>query len=149
MRYEPCAQSVNELFEEVQQQYFPELRNVAIMLLLDTKKCNSKGKLVLGRIKKASEMEKYLTTDIVEDEGIDFVMLLDKNMATHCEEEDIKRVIRHELRHIFITERGKLTIIPHDYEDFVIEVELNQNDTRWALRVAEMVNLIYDQEEDE
>jgi hypothetical protein len=70
-------------------------------------------------------------------------------MTAHCDEEDVKRVIRHELRHIFITERGKLTLQPHSLEDFYEEVELNNNDTRWALRVVEMVSLIYDQEEDE
>jgi hypothetical protein len=118
------------------------------MILLDTKKCKSKGKIVLGKIKKASEVEKYLTADIVE-EGIDFVMFLDKNMVTHCDDIDVKRVIRHELRHIFVSERGKLILVPHSLEDFYEEIDLNADDTRWSLRVAEMVGLIYDQDEDE
>jgi len=149
MRYEPCTEDVRGLFETVKSEHFPELRNVQIMILLDTKKCKSKGKMVLGKIKKASEVERYLTTDIVEDEGIDFVMFLDKNVVTHCDENDLTRLMRHELRHVFITERGKLTLRPHDFEDFREEVDLNHDDPNWASRVVEMVSLIYDQAEDE
>jgi hypothetical protein len=149
MRYEPATQEIVDLYEDVKAQHFPELRNIQIMLLMDTKKCKSKGKLVLGKIKKASEVEKYLTTDIVEEEGIDFVMFLDKNMITHCDKVDLARLVRHELRHIFINERGKLTLLPHDFEDFRMEVDLNHDDPNWASRVAEMVSLIYEQREDE
>lgn len=148
MRYEPCTDVVNEVFETVKREHFPELCNVNIMVLLDTKKCKSKGKLVLGKIKKASEIERYLTEDELINDGVDFIMFLDKNMVTHCEEVDMVRLIRHELRHVFITERGKLTLRPHDFEDFREEVDLNHDDPNWASRVVEMVLLIYDQEED-
>lgn len=148
MRYEPATQEVNDLLFEVKHEHFPELGNVNIMVLLDTKKSKAKGKLLLGKIKKASDVEKYLTTDVAE-EGVDYVMFLDKVMVTFCDDSDVKRIIRHELRHIFITERGKLTLIPHSLEDFYEEVELNADDPRWAPRVAEMVTLIYEQDEDE
>jgi hypothetical protein len=117
------------------------------MILLDTKKTKSKGKLCLGRIKRASEVEKYLTSEDVE-EGYDYVMFLDKIMVDHCSPEDLRRIIRHEMRHIFITDRGKLTLQPHSLEDFYEEVELNIDDPRWALRVAEMISTIYEQAED-
>jgi hypothetical protein len=155
MRYEEVIGNVEILFNEVKNMHFPELRNVQILILLDTKKCKSKGKLVLGRIKKATDVERYLTSDEMPvgttgpEEGYDFIMFLDKNMTIHCADEDIKRIIRHELRHIFITETGKLTLIPHSLEDFYEEVDLNADDPRWAPRVAEMVSLIYEQGEDD
>jgi hypothetical protein len=155
MRYEPATTHIVSLFEEVRREHFPELASVEIMILLDTKKSKAKGKLLLGKIKKASEVEKYLTSDNMPvgttgpEEGYDFIMFLDKVMTTFCDDVDIKRIIRHELRHIFITERGKLTLIPHSLEDFYEEVELNNDDPRWAPRVAEMVTLIYEQGEDE
>ena len=148
MRYEQATGSVEILFNEVKSIHFPELRNVNIIILLDTKKSKAKGKIVLGKIKKASEVEKYLTDDVFEG-GVDYVMLLDIVMVEFCDDNDVKRVIRHELRHIFITETGKLTLIPHSLEDFYEEVDLNADDPRWAPRVSEMVTLIYEQGEDE
>lgn len=149
MRYEPATQQIIDLYNEVCNEFFPGLVNIKVMVLLDTKKRKSKGKIVLGRIKIASEVEKFLTTDVAPDDGFDYVMFIDKNVVQHCEEMDIKRIIRHELRHVFITERGKLSLIPHSLEDFYEEVELNAADPRWSLRVVEMISLIYEQEEDE
>jgi len=155
MRYEPATTDVAVLYEEVKREHFPELVNVNIMILLDTKKCKAKGKMVLGRIKKASDVERYLTSDEMPtgtfgpEEGYDYIMFLDKVMVNFCDDNDVKRIIRHEMRHIFITERGKLSIVPHSLEDFYEEVDLNSDDPRWGPRVAEMVTLIYEQGEDE
>jgi len=154
MRYEEATIGVDDLFEEVRAQYFPELANVDVMILLDTKKNKSKGKLVLGKIKKATDVERYLTSEEMPvgttypEEGYDYIMFLDKVMVNFCDDNDVKRIIRHELRHIFITERGKLVLVPHSLEDFYEEVELNNDDPRWAPRVSEMVTLIYEQGED-
>ncbi len=147
MRYEPSNQSVDGMLTAVINQYFNHLANVKFLILLDTKKNLHKGKLALGKIQRASEVIKFLTTDIVP-EGIDFVVYLDKKMVDHCNMIDIIRVIRHELRHVFVTERGKLRLIPHDYEDFYSEVELNQDDPTWANRVSTTVSLMYEQEAD-
>ena len=54
----------------------------------------------------------------------------------------------HELRHIFITEDGKLKLIPHDVSDFRAEQKLNQDDPDWQYKLATLVNDIYEQEKE-
>jgi hypothetical protein len=149
MRFEPAPQMIQDMYVKLRNEHFNNLANVNVLLLLDTKKKLNKGKLCLGYIKKASDIVQFLTTEEAPEEGYHFVICLDKKMVEHCEEADIERTLRHEMRHIFISERGKLGLLPHDYEDFISEIEMNHDDPNWHHRVAETVYLMYEQEADE
>ena len=110
-----------------------------------------KGRVVLGKIVKPSALVKYLSRNEAPDDGYDYIVYLDNKLVIHCEESDIERVLRHELRHIFFDSdsRNPFKLIDHDFSDFYDEVELNKDDPNWANRVAKTVSLIYDQEKDQ
>lgn len=150
IRFEDVSGEVIDLLSEVRAEYFPELRNVDIKVLFDLKKRVSGGKVVLGRCQKSNDLIKHLTSDEAE-EGVPYIIYLDKCAWENIERVDRIRLMRHELRHIFVdidSERNPYKLIPHDIEDFAEEVELNQDDVRWASRVAGLAETIYDQRRD-
>jgi predicted SprT family Zn-dependent metalloprotease len=100
---------------------------------------------------KPSALVRYLSRNEAPDDGYDFIMYLDNKLVAVCEETDIERVLRHELRHIFFDadSRNPYKLIDHDFSDFYDEVELNKDDPNWANRLARTVSLIYEQEKDQ
>lgn len=151
MKYEEVPQNVEELYEKIKKEHFPYLANAKILFLLSKKKMMTKGRIVLGKIVKPSALVKYLSRNEAPDDGYDYILYLDSKLITHCEESDIERVLRHELRHIFYDSDSKnpFKLIDHDFTDFYDEVELNKDDPNWANRVARTVSLIYEQEKDQ
>jgi hypothetical protein len=153
IRYEDVTTDVMDLLSEVRAEFFPELRNVKIKVLFDLKKRSHGGKLVLGRCQKSNDLIKHLTIDEANDaEGMVFIIYLDKVAWENIERADRIRLMRHELRHIFLdidSERNPYKLIPHDIEDFAEEIELNQDDVRWASRVAGLAETIYEQQRDQ
>jgi len=150
IRFEEVTQDVLDLLSEIKGEYFPSLRNVDIKVLFDLKKRQSGGKLILGRCQKSNDLIKYLTLEEAE-EGIPYIIYLDKCVWDNIERIDKIRLLRHELRHIFIdidSEKNPYKILPHDIEDFAEEVELNKDDVRWASRVANLASEIYEQRRD-
>lgn len=146
MRFMDANENELKLFNKIKEEYFPELCNCRIKVLMDTKKKMSKGEMVFGSIKKASEVEKYLTSDNVNDEGYDFMLMLDGNVFDNIAEADKEKIIRHELRHIFFDSDAKnpYKIVGHDVEDFLAEIKLNADDPDWRSRVTEVAKSIYD-----
>ena len=147
MRYEETGNEVGKLFLSVQKKYFPELNNVNFELVFDTKKRIKNGKFVFAQIKKADDLIQYFSTH-----DVDYVIFLDKNIWDAISEEDKIRIVRHELRHVFIdarTEDVKYKIRPHDFEDFRAEVILNKDDPDWAERVALVAESLYDKDKEE
>jgi hypothetical protein len=145
-RFESAPQDAYDMLREVRREHFPELRNAEILILLDKKKRMSGGAIVLGRIQKANDLIKVLTEETV-DEGYDYIMYLDKKMWNQCDDADKERVIRHELRHCFVDLDARGTpfkLIGHTIEDFYEEVDLNQDDPRWRIRVAEVIAIAYE-----
>ena len=152
IRFEEVSGDIVKLASSIQCKHFPELSDVKVKYLFDTKKRTRGDKLVLGRCQKTNELVKYFTIEEANDaEGYQYVISLDKITYNAIEDTDRIRLLRHELRHILVIETETKThykIYPHNIEDFVEEIELNQDDERWSLRVAQLVQDIYDQMEE-
>ena len=151
MKYEDVPESIYEMFEKLKAELFPQLANAKILLLINKKKMMKRGTIVLGKIVKPSDLVKYLSRNEAPEDGYDYIILLDSKLIKHCEESDIERVMRHELRHTFFDSDSKspYKLVDHDFSDFYDEVELNQDDPTWTKRVSQTVSLIYHQEKDE
>src|SRR4030042_307531 len=98
MKYEEVPETIDILFDKIKQQYFPYLANANILFLVSKKKMMKKGRIVLGKIVKPSALVKYLSRNEAPDDGYDYIMYLDNKLIQHCDENDIERVLRHELR---------------------------------------------------
>ena len=151
MKYDDVPDSLYELYENLKGKYFPHLANAKILFLINKKKMMQKGTVVLGKIVKPSELVRYLSRNEAPEDGYDYIILFDSKLLQHCEETDIERVLRHELRHTFFDSESKTPykLVDHDFSDFYDEVELNKDDPSWAKRVSQTVSLIYHQEKDE
>ncbi len=149
IRFEEVTEDVVRLANEVQTKYFPELVNVKIKYLFDLKQRTSEGKTVLGRCLKPDDLVRHFTVNEAGDEeGYQYVITLDKVAYTNIEDIDRIRILRHEQRHVLYlgddaTQPYK--IYPHDIADFIVEIELNAENPRWASRVASLAENIYEQ----
>lgn len=148
-RYEDVNDSVVETFLDVAEEHFPNIGQLKIKFVFDTKKRIKNGRLCLGTCELASDKIRYFSKDDVAVEGYDYVLTLDKKAWQFAEPEMRKRLMRHELRHVLIDEKGKLKIAPHDVEDFRIEIKLNQDDPDWAYKLATITEAAYDQEREQ
>lgn len=121
MRYQDADESLVEVFLQVAEEKFPNTcANLNIKLIFDTKKRVSRGKFVLAAIEIASEKIKYFTRHEVKvGEGVDYVITVDQKAWELANHDDRKRLLSHELRHIFVDENDKRKLLPHDIEDFV------------------------------
>lgn len=151
MKYDDAPESLYQMYEDLKGKHFPHLANAKILLLLNKRKMMLKGNIVLGKIVKPSDLLRYLSRNEAPEDGYDFIILFDNKLVMHCEDSDIERVMRHELRHIFFDAESKnpYHLIDHDFTDFYDEVELNKDDPTWAKRVSQTVSLIYHQEKDD
>ena len=151
MKYEDVPEIIYEMYDRLKSQHFPYLANAKILFLINKKKMVKRGSIVLGKIVKPSDLVRYLSRNEAPEDGYDFIMLLDGKLIMHCEEIDIERVLRHELRHIFYDSdsNNPYKLIDHDFSDFYDEVELNKDDPTWANRVSKTISLIYHQEKDQ
>ena len=147
-RYIDCDETFVEMFLQVLEERFPMYGNLKFKLIFDLKKKVNKGKICLGDITLASDKIKYFTKDNVALDGYDYVIILDRKAWELASKEDKKRIISHELRHVFVDDNGKLKILPHDISDFVAEQKLNQDAPDWGLKLATLVNDIYEQEKE-
>lgn len=149
-RFIAGSEEAKEILQEVRQKWFPLLEQAIIKILFDTKKRTSGGKIVLGRILKANDLIRRLTDNLAE-EGCDYILFLDEVAFVNIPAEDKIRLVRHELRHCKVIETKKgitYKIIPHDLEDFTIEVKLNEDKIDWAKNAVQLTADIYDQIED-
>lgn len=118
--YTKLAKQVLDENEELN--YISELGITIIYLVSDQEK-KSKGKVVLGQCEKVADKYKW---------GIpcDFtITLFDPNLR-YLTEEQIKRVLFHELLHVGINKNGSLYVKPHDLEDFKLIID--KFGTDWA-----------------
>lgn len=146
-RYYEADQSVYELMDSIINEYFGDLRNAKIKILMDTKTQINKltGRVKFGYIKTANEVEKFLTMDGQNLEGIDYIMFLSELTWSLAEDVNKTRIVRHELRHCFLDEKGNYKLVPHEIEDFYVEIELNQDDPRWGQNLADLVRIRHEQ----
>jgi hypothetical protein len=149
MRYEDADDSLVEVFLKVAEERFPNTcANLNIKLMFDTKKRVRGGKICLASVEIANDKIKYFTKHEVEVGGYDYILIVDKKAWELANEKDRVRLISHELRHVFVDENDKRKIIPHDIEDFVIEVKLNEDDPDWGIKLCTIVTDVYEQEKE-
>ena len=150
MRYEDASENLVEVYLKVAEERFPNTcANLNIKLIFDTKKRISKGKLRLASIEIANDKIKYFTKhEVAVGEGVDYVLIIDQKAWELASEENKIRLISHELRHVFIDENDKHKLLPHDIEDFVVEVKLNTDDPEWGVKLATLVVDVYEQEKE-
>ena len=148
-RYENATEDVIKLASRTIDLHFSDLSNVKIKYLFDTKKSTRNGKIVLGRCQKPNDLTKHFTlSETGDDEGYQYVIVLDKLAYDNMDPVDRERLIRHELRHVLVVHDDqagttKYKLMPHNIDDFVEEVELNADDPTWAKRIGKMVGLLY------
>lgn len=144
-RYVETPKNVEELVEEVRSEYFPNLEGCIIKILMDTKKRTSEGNITVASVKKANNIERFLTADEMANGGVDIIMIIDSNIFYNLDRDDQLRIVRHELRHIFYDNEAEqpYKIIGHDVNDFKIEIKLNQDDPDWDERVSAISQSVY------
>jgi len=145
-RYEEADEGFVTLFLDILEERFPDLQQFKIKLIYDLKQRISKGKLVLATIELAGPKLRFFTRDKIAMEGYDYIMIMDKKAWELSAEKDRKRIISHELRHVFIDEKGTPKLVGHEIEDFYAEIRLNEDDPEWRRKVATLVRDVYEQE---
>lgn len=147
-RFTDVDDNVVEVFLDVMESRFPSLIQLKIKLIYDTKRRVKLGELVLASTELASEKIKFFSKDNMAVDGYDVVVILDRKAWELSSDIDKKRIMSHELRHIFIDENGKVKLTPHDVSDFRVEQKLNTDDPEWSLKLATLVNDVYEQEKE-
>ncbi len=147
-RFVDINESVVEVFMDVLENRFPNLAQLKIKLIFDTKRRVKQGEIVLSSTELASEKIKFFSKDDLAVEGYDIVIVFDMKAWELSDKKNRKRIMSHELRHVFIDEKGKVKLTPHDISDFRAEQKLNEDDSEWAFALAILVNDIYEQEKE-
>lgn len=148
MRYEDCNESLVQMFLEVLEDRFPGKAYLKYKLIFDTKKKINKGQMVLADVSLASEKIKFFTKDDVAVDGYDYVLTVNKKAWDLAGEKDKKRILSHEMRHIFVDEKGAPKLIGHEIEDFYEEIKSNQDDPEWSRKLGRLVLDVYEQEKE-
>lgn len=148
-RYEDCSENLVEVFLDVLEERFPQFGYLKFKLIFDTKKRIKKGSLILASISLTSEMIKFFSKDDVAVEGYDYVLIVDLKAWELANDVDKKRLISHELRHVFVDEKGSCKLVGHEIEDFYMEIKLNQDDPEWSRKLGKLTSDVYEQEKDD
>jgi len=147
-RYKDAEKKLKTRTNKIKKDHFPNLANVEIKVLLDTKKKMSGGKIRMAEIKPTDEMIRFLTKEQTKNlNGYDYIMIVDEKLFANFEKQDTKRVLFHELKHCFIDDKGKCKTIPHDFEGFYDEIEYNKDDPEWKNRMTEVLIELHREEE--
>ena len=148
IRFTDVDDSVVEVFLSILEARYPSLSQLKIKLIFDTKRRVKDGEIVLASAELASEKIKFFSKDDVAIEGYDVVIIFDQKAWELSNAADRKRIMSHELRHVFIDEQDKVKLMPHDISDFRMEQKLNVDDPDWKFKLATLVNDIYEQEKE-
>ena len=148
MRYEDAPNYVTRIVKQQIKKHFPVLQEFNVKVVLDTKGMKSKGRRIFGKLKKADDLNRFLTqSEETAFQGYHFIMILDKVLVTTQPKSDTKRVTFHELNHGGMDDKGKPVIIDHDFEGFYIEIDYNDDDPRWKERLSTQLAQAYGDEE--
>lgn len=148
MRYEECSEDLVEVFLNVLEERFPNKAYLKYKLVFDTKKKVSKGRLILADIALASEKIKFFTKDDVAVDGYDYILTVNKKAWELATDKDKKRILSHEMRHVFVDEKGMPKLIGHEIEDFYEEIRMNQDDPEWSRKLGRLTLDVYEQEKE-
>jgi hypothetical protein len=136
--------SVYETFLELISITFPELSNFSFGLLFRESIKKSKGCVILAEIALPGKLLSYYAKN-ADGNPFDFLMIVDEMIWACARPEDQVRLIRHELRHVNISDKGVPRLIDHDFADFHIEVELNADEPMWSAKLCEIALAGYKQ----
>ena len=145
-RYEESDESLTKTFLDIVEERFGSLQFLKFKLLYDTKKRIKQGKLILATVELPSPKIKFFSRDKIAVDGYDLLIIVDKKMWELANEVDRRRVFSHELRHVFLDEKGDVKLIGHEIEDFYVEIKLNGDDPEWQRKLGMLVSDIYEQE---
>jgi hypothetical protein len=145
-RYEEADDGLTEVFLDVVESGFPHYQHLKFKLIFDLKKRVSKGAIVLATIELPSSKVKFFSKDNIATEGYDYLLIVDRKAWELAGEFTRPRLIRHELKHVFVDEKGAPKIIGHEIEDFYSEIELNKDAPEWRGQLATLTRDIYEQE---
>jgi hypothetical protein len=136
--------SVYEHFLELMEKIFPELSGLSFGLLFREQIKKSRGNVTLAEVCKPSKLMSYYA---VNDRGnpFDFIMIFDEMAWACASDKDRVRIMRHELRHVRVNDKGAACLVTHDFQDFYVEVELNSDDPAWCQKLCEVTLAGYDQ----
>lgn len=148
IRFSECGDDVKEVLARVINDRFPSYGMLKFKLLFDHKKRASKGTIVLASIEVPSPKLRFLTIDDVAEEGYDYIVIIDKKAWDVASDVDKIRIVSHELRHVYIDEKGAAKTVGHEISDFYREIELNRDDPEWSRKLTNLVALMYEQEKD-
>jgi hypothetical protein len=148
MRYEDVTEDVVEVFLNVLERVFPLYQYLKFKLVFDTKRKVSKARLVFASVELASDKIKFFSKDNVAVDGYDYILVIDRKAWELANAKDRERLIRHEMRHVFVDEKGVCKLIGHEIEDFYAEIEANKDDPEWGRKLAILVNDVYEQEKE-
>jgi hypothetical protein len=139
--------SVYENFLNIIDNVFPELSGLSFGLLYREKIKKSRGGLILAEVCKPNKLMSYFAKN---DSGnpFDFLIIVDEMAWCCAKDADRVRIMRHELRHVHISEKGKTTLRGHDFQDFYAEVDLNADDPSWGQKLVEVTLAGYNQVKD-
>lgn len=145
-RYEDSDERLVEVFLNVLEEHFPQLQYLKFKLIYDLKQRISKGRFVLASIETASPKIKYLSKDNIALDGYDLLLIVDQKAWEVANADQQVKLIRHEMRHIQIDDKGAVKIVGHEIEDFHIEVKLNSDNPEWRMQLATLTRDMYEQE---
>lgn len=146
-RYQDAKKKLRIRMEKIKKNHFPNLANVEIKVLMDTKKKKSKGTIRMAEIKPTDDMTRFLTKEQSKNlNGYDYIMIVDKKLYDHFDRSDLDRVLFHELKHCFIDENDNCKTIPHDFEGFYAEIDYNKDDPEWKNRMTEVLEELHREE---
>lgn len=145
-RYEDSDDGLTEVFLDVMEEHFPQLQYLKFKLIYDLKMRISKGRLVLASIETAGPKIKYLSKDKIAIDGYDLLLIVDLKAWEVASLDQRNKLVRHELRHVEIDEKGAVKIVGHEIEDFHIEVKLNADSPEWRMQLATLTHDMYEQE---
>jgi len=124
-KYTP-ASDVRKIAEELIEKYHPHLQDVRIEYVMGDKAPKSSGKEVWGFVRKVGSLPAYLASDDDHKKAGEveafFVMVISEPVWEKLNTEKRTALIDHELCHCGVEVddegNGKLTLIPHDLEEF-------------------------------
>jgi len=147
-RYYDAEPVVYDLMRDLVHERFGNSLSAAnIKILMDSKVKIDKlnNKITFASIKSTNDVEKFLSKDGHNLEGIDYIIFLSDLVWELADEANKKRILSHELRHTFLDEKGKYKLVRHDIEDFYAEVRLNEDDPMWGQALSAVAMSKYEQ----
>lgn len=155
IKFEDATGDVIELFEKVKTNLFPELNDALFKLVWRNKKKGKKDGLVFAEVMSPGEFTRYLTSEEANEEnGFDFIVIIDKLIYNNIDEEDKVRLLRHELRHCVYNpskedRKSQYGLRDHTVQDFYEDVAIEAQaggDPQWKERILEIGLSLYEEQ---